>query len=408
MSDITQPEITENTSSRKKKQKTTGIIIIIVLLITTIAYVIHWWYFNQNYAQTDNAQIDGHIAYISSKVSGKVENVMVDDYQNVKKGDLLVQIDPKDYEIELKTAQANLAILINDLKVAEEELISSNINASTSVDLASNQASSSNVKIYEIQENQKILEANLDANKASMEEAKNNLERFSFLTKRKSTTQLEYDRVKATYDVAKAKYNATLAQIDQNKKATALARSDYNTAKSNINKTKTLFTNVKINKTKLDVIKAKIEQAETKVENAQLKLSYAQVFAPLDGYIGKKSVEIGQVIQPSQSLMVIVPDNNIWVTANYKETQLENIKIGQPVQIKVDAYPSYKFTGTVERISPATGARFSLIPPDNASGNFTKVVQKVPVKIIFDKIDDESIHLVPGMNVVTTINISGK
>jgi len=289
---------------------------------------------------TDDAYIEGRTHTIASKIAGTVSQVYVNDNQNVKKGDVLVEIDPPDYELKVNQAQAELDAQKARLLDAEAGI----------------QAMMANLEIQEVSLNQ----ANLDKNRAES------------LYKKNAMPKEQYERVITAYNLAAAQVKAAAQQLEK--------------AKSSKNLEESL-----------------IKQREASLKASELSLSYTKLRAPSDGFITMKSVESGNQIQPGQPLMAVVDLNDIWIVANYKETQLKKVRPGQRVLIRVDTYPGRTFTGKVDSLMAGTGAVFSLFPPENALGNYVKVVQRIPVKIIFDKDTDKSHVLRVGMSCVPTI-----
>jgi len=279
-----------------KKKKLVILLSIVALVIAalTAVHIINGF----THITTDDAYIEGRIHSIAPKISGTVKGANVDDNQNVKKGDVLVEIDPVDYELKVKEAQANL-----------------------------------------------------DIRKASFEQASRDIERAEALYKQEVYSKEKYEFVLTAYNLAKAQS----------------------------------------------------ESAEALLKIAQQNLEYTKIYAPTDGYVTKKSVEAGNQVQAGQPLMAVIALNDIWVIANYKETQLKNVKSGQPAEVRVDTYPGKVFNGKVDSIMAGTGAAFSLFPPENALGNYVKVVQRIPVKIVFDKSADERHVLRIGMSCIPII-----
>jgi membrane fusion protein (multidrug efflux system) len=360
----------EKTSHRKK---TVAFIIFPAIIVLGAVTLYFYREYKRTHISTDDAFVDGRIHLIASKVPGTIKVIHVKDNQFVKRGDLILEIDPIDYEVKVKEAQAGLETEKAKLSVIRE-----------SVDTVKKQ-------LAEIIASLEAARANLELQKANLELAKVNLQRSEFLLKKEAISKQQYDNSKTTYEVAVAQMKAAQDQAKQ-------IEASLETQKAVIKQTET----------SLIPQQAQIQQKDATLKGAELNKNYTKIYAPSDGYIAKKSVEIGNQIQPGQSLMAIVPLDDIWITANYKETQLERVKLGQKVKIKVDSYPSKAFYGKVDSVMAGTGAVFSLFPPENATGNYVKIVQRIPVKIILDKGTDPAHILRIGMSVVPTILVDSK
>ena len=317
--------IEENIDTRPEYMKKR----VIVPSVTAIIFLLFGIYFTIHsifYQSTDDAFVEGHIVYIAPRVEGPVLNLLIDDNQFVKKGDLLLEIDPKDYEVKLQQAKAKL-----------------------------------------------------DEAKAALINTENQVE--------KTLSDLEF--AKADYDRYSKMYKEGIS-----------SRQDYD---SSLNKLTAAQSNSNSAKARYDEITASIKRLEAEVEQDELNLSYTKIYAPQEGLITNRSVEQGNYVQVAQPMFAIVPEK-MWVVANFKETQLANMKPGQPVEIKVDTYRGKKFKGKVDSIQRASGAKASLFPPENAVGSYVKIVQRVPVKIVFTE-DISEYNIVPGMSVVPEVKV---
>jgi len=325
----------------KKKIIRYSAAILLVGIISLVAYI-----FNSFIrVSTDDAYVEGRIHSIASKVSGTVSALRVDDNQNVKKGDLLVEIDPVDYEVKVNEAKAALD--------AEKARL---LDAEAGIKTAS---------------------ANLQMQEISLEQAILDKRRGDELYKNNVIPKEKHEKITTAHDLA-------IAQVRQ--------------AKEQLEKAKSLK----------DLEESLIKQREAVLKTAELNLSYTKIYAPADGYVTKRSVETGNQIQADQPLMAIVGLDDIWVVANYKETQLKNVRRGEPVRIRIDTFSGKVFTGKVDSIMAGTGAVFSLFPPENALGNYVKIVQRIPVKIVLDKAADKQHILRIGMSCITTIITSNE
>lgn len=329
-------------------------IAVVAALAVAVAAGVYYFRFVAPFETTDDAFVEGHVTPIASQVSGRVERLFVKDNQDVKQGDLLLEIDPRDYEAALAQAQADLKAAQSQLEEAKSQFVADVAKA--------NEA-----------------RANLAAVEAQAAYAETDLTRKKAI----GVSGVSQDQI----DVAATQVRSTAADVQaaRNKVSAAEAQSGLSLAS-------------------VGTAKAKIAQCEAAVRQAELNLSYTKVTAPEAGHVTRRVVEQGAYIQPGQSLMAIVP-HQIWIVANFKETQLTHMRPGQPVAVEVDAYPQFKFKGHVDSIQYGAGARFSLFPPENATGNYIKVVQRVPVKIVLDDTPKSELALGPGMSVVPKVRV---
>ncbi|GAB4038719.1 HlyD family secretion protein [Spirosoma gilvum] len=300
----------------------------------------------QQYETTDNAQIEGNSAPVLARVAGYVTSVNVDDYANVKQGQQLITIDPQEYDVALAQAEADYQQSLADLENAR-------------ADLQNAQASARNVA-----QNARVAQSNAQVQAARRDKAQQDLQRDQNLYKEQSLTRKQLEDTQNNAEVQRRQYEANVEQISLAQTSQGVARAGIAKAQANIQK-----------------IQAVLKVKQAAIDNAKLKVGYAHISAPIAGKIGRKNVVVGQYVQPGQNLFTIVADSTFWVVANFKETQLEKMQVGQQVDIKLDAYPELDIKGRVSSMSEATGARFALLPADNASGNFVKITQRVPVKI---------------------------
>ncbi|WP_339920313.1 HlyD family secretion protein [uncultured Flavobacterium sp.] len=356
----------------KKKTNTKFIIIITSLVLLGVIYGTYKYVHSLSHEGTDDAQIEKNMNPIIPRVSGYVSKVFIKDNDFVKKGDTLFTIDKKDYQLKIDEATANLAAAEGNLEVTKADIGS--ILASISVSEA----------------NVKSAGGNIESAKIRLDRVNSDYNRYNNLYKSHTITKQQYEQALA----AKLEAENQVRILQQQEKATAFQKSVV-VAKSKATDKQT------------DVASANIKRAKALLDSAILNLSYTAITAAIDGQVSKIDIQPGQLVQPGQSLFYIINNNEAWVVANFKETQLNKMVTGQKVTIKVDAYPDYDFNGTVTSFSPATGARFSILPPDNATGNFVKTIQRLPVKISIDANNDiEKIKLLrPGMNVDVDVHI---
>ncbi len=366
---------------------------------------------------TDDAQVDGHIAPVAAKISGNVIEVLVDDNQPVRAGQVLVHIDPRDYQANVEKARGALALAASqatsaDVGVPWTRETTQSGDTSAQAQLASAAADYERAQLAYAQASAEDLayaRANVEKRRANYELAKADLERMRPLASKAEISQQQFDATRAQATVTESELKADqekLAQAQKNvqiAKATMLAaEARLDQARAGIVQARANFKQVRMRSADASGAAANVTQAKANLEAAELQLSYTTIVALVDGVVTHKQVEVGQVVQPGQGLLVVVPLQDVWVTANFKETQLAKVRPGQKAEVRVDMYGK-TFTGRVDSIAGATGARLSLLPPENATGNFVKVVQRIPVKIMLDRIPTEKAILRPGMNVDATI-----
>jgi len=384
-----------------------------VLLLSVAMLFVHY----HNRESTDDAQVDGHIAPVASKVYGNVAEVLVDDNQPVKAGQVLVRIDPRDDQANLAKARASLALAEGQSGSAQvgvpwtRETMQSGSSNATAL-LASAEADHSRAKLtYEQSASSDLAyaRANVEKSQASYERATADLERMKPLAAKEEISRQQFDSFVAAARVSESELKADqerLAQAEKNaeisRAALLAAQARVEQGRAGISLARANFKQVNMRTADASAASANVAAARAALEAAALQLSYTTVVAPVDGVVTHKSVEVGQIVQPGQQLLVVVPLQDVWVTANFKETQLAKVRPGQRAEVKVAMYGK-TFTGRVDSIAGATGSRLSLLPPENASGNFVKVVQRIPVKIVLDSIPPEKAVLRPGMNVDATI-----
>lgn len=340
--------VAENpTTERKNPVRTYLPRIIIALVLLVGGYFAYQAYqHSQQYETTDNAQIEGNSAPVLARVAGYVQSVTVDDYTTVKKGQVLVTIDPQEYDVALAQAEADYQQSLADLATAR-------------ADVQNAQATARNVA-----QNARVAQSTAQVQAVRRNKAQQDLQRDQNLYKEQSLTKKQLEDSQNNVDVQAGQYTANVEQINLAKTSQGVAQAGIARAQANIQK-----------------IQAVLKVKQAAIDNAKLRVGYARLVAPIAGKIGRKNVVVGQYVQPGQNLFTIVADSTFWVVANFKETQLAKMQLGQEVDVNLDAYPDLGIKGKVASLSEATGARFALLPPDNASGNFVKVTQRVPVKI---------------------------
>ncbi|MEP7211618.1 MAG: efflux RND transporter periplasmic adaptor subunit [Acidobacteriota bacterium] len=416
------------------------------VLVLAIAGTFYWLYARQ-YESTDDAFIEGDIVQISPKVAAYVKKVDVKSNQFVHKGDLLVELDPSDLEVRLEQARAQLETarsqrgsaaanlqLTQRTTTAGQTQAASNVQtARSNVDQTKAASDAKQSQIKQAQAAVRTAQANLQQIRAQVPQAQANL----------NLAQVEFDRRQALFnrgDISRQaldqatnalrtsqaqlssaqqqviaaqsrvdEANAGVATANQNFRQSVaqvdLSQSQVGESQGRLQEANSAPEQIQVTQSQVTTAEAGIAAAEAAVHQAELELSYTKVFAPEDGYVTRKSVEEGQLVQVGTPLMAISQSDEIWVVANFKETQLENMQPGQPVEISVDAYPNEEFHGKVESFQAGTGSRFSMLPAENATGNYVKVVQRVPIKIVFDDPPEKVKRLFPGMSVEPTVKV---
>jgi membrane fusion protein, multidrug efflux system len=385
------------------------------LLVVMVALALFVHYHNR--VSTDDAQVDGHITPMASKVYGNVLEIMVDDNQTVKTGQVLVRLDPRDYQAKVNQARAALALAEAQAQAAQvgvplsRETTQSG-TSSAQAQLNVNQAEFEKAKATYAKDSTAELayaRANVEARQASCDRAQADLARMKPLLAKAEISQQQYDAYLAAARVADSELKAAKERLDATEQVAEVSKASMHSEQAKVEKaqagvSEALANHKQVNIRQADATSAlaAIAQARANLEAAELQLDYTTIVAPIDGVVTKKSVEPGQIVQPGQGLLVLIPLHDVWVTANFKETQLAKVRSGQKAEISVDMYGN-TFTGQVDSIAGSTGSRLSLLPPENATGNFVKVVQRIPVKIVLDPIPSGKAVLRPGMNVEATI-----
>ena len=378
-----------------------------------------WWWIAAGRESTDDAQVDAHITPIASRVGGTVLHVPVEPNQEVEAGAVLVEIDKRDYEVALERARAELADAEAVAVAAKASVPITSTTASSNVTTARGGVEQADASYLEAQQAVEVARTRLSTAQAREREAAANatkasrdVERLNPLLAKDEIAQQQFDAAVAAAAANKAATESAQAQVKEAELGIRVAESRLaqagvgrQQASAGLKTAQTAPEQVTASRARADAADAKVRQNKAMVKQAELNLEYATVKAPVKGIVSRKSVETGQVIQPGQPLMTIIPLDRVWVTANFKETQLASMRPGQRVKIEVDAYDGREFSGKVESLAAATGSRFSLLPPDNATGNYVKVVQRLPVRIRFEQGQDPEHRLRPGMSVEPKVRV---
>lgn len=372
------------TEQTPKKKQPLLIVVMAVILIAGIVFGYKKISYSMQNEDTENSQLQTNIVPVSPRIGGYVAAVYVADNQQVKKGDTLVVLDDRDLKIKVEQAMINL-----ENAKANVAVVKSNVNT------ADAGATATATSIATAVANVATAKASVDAAKVRVWQTAEDFKRYEKLFAQTSATQQQYDAAKAQKEAAEQQLKVAEKQVE-------VAQAQLATAKQQSVASSTQASGVS---TQVQVAELLIKQRQAELDMAQLQLSYAYILAPFDGYISKKNVQVGQLLSPGQTICSVVDETTLWVVANFKETQIADMHTGQKVEVKVDAYPKEKFEGKVESIQAATGSTFSLLPADNATGNFVKVVQRIPVKIVLEKTKLDNAQLRAGMNVTVAVKV---
>lgn len=379
-------------------------VVLVIGAVVATAGVLYWNY-AQGYESTDDAQVDGHLNGISSRIAGTIVNVCVDENQSVKAGDLVAEIDPRDYEIALSQAKAEVSQKQAEVQVEDPNVPITEVSSQTNILSAQADVATADAGVAWAERDLVAAQARLREAEANYAKAQEDVARYKAL--------VDKDEVpRQTYDQAVSSVRALQAAVDSNRAATEasqklvdqrraqMAQVESRLAEANRNAPQQLA----VSRANVAARQADTQVARTRVEQAALNLTYTKIYAPVSGVITKRNVEVGNRVQPGQQLFLIAQLDDLWVTADFKETQLQHMHPGQHATISVDAY-GQTYQGYVESMPGATGTITSLLPPENASGNYVKVVQRLPVRIRFDKNQKEIERLRPGMSVEPKVQL---
>ncbi len=357
----------ENEQATKKKLPVMPIILG-ALLLAGIVFGFKEYLYYSKHEDTDDAQVDGNISPVVARVGGYVDTLLFEENQRVTQGQLLVKLDDRDYKLKLEQAYASQKVASAGVGVSEAQISTTSANVSTAA------AGVATAK------------ANMETAQVKLDQAQRDYDRYANLVKDGSVTRQQFEQAQATRDAAKTMLQASKEQYQG-------AQDQYKAAEGQVNGTRS----------QLNVTNTGVSQKQADIDFAKLQLSYASITSPSNGIVSKKNIQVGQLVQAGQTLFSVVDDNSLFITANFKETQMGNLRAGEKVDIEVDALPGQVIQGTVYNFSPATGAKFSLLPPDNATGNYVKVVQRIPVKIKINAAKDVMEKLRPGMSVKVSV-----
>lgn len=377
--------------------------LMLLLLILGGLSVAYWWFLLRDRVSTDNAYALADTARVSARVPGRVQRVMVENDQPVLQGQLLLELDRTDYLVALERAEALLARTEADMRAAEALLSLTDRQTAAQVDAARTLPPEARDKRSELLHRVQELEKRREAALAEFQEVQRDKHRFESLFEAQVVPKRQKDQVVTAFQKARAQLQAVEAEIEAVRASIQALEKTWSRAKAQLEAAESDRSQVEIQQHRLASLGAQRREAKAALDAARLNLSYCDVKAPISGYVAQKSVQVGEHVQAGQPLMAIVPLQEVYVEANFKETQLRDVRLGQPAEIRADMYPGQLFTGRVAGIRSGTGAAFSLLPPENATGNWIKVVQRIPVKILLDSPPPKDRPLRVGMSLKVTI-----
>jgi membrane fusion protein (multidrug efflux system) len=377
------------------------IAVLIALVVLIVVGFFVYRYFT-SYESTDDAQVDGHINSVSARISGHVIKLNVQDNQFVQAGTVLIEIDPADYQVAYDRAKADYADAQAAAVAAGVTVPITSVNTSSQISASEADVASARAGILAAQQQLQAAKAQLVQAEANNVKAQNDLTRYKQLVDKQEISQQQFDQATAAAQASAAAVEAARATADAADQQVIQAKGKLVQAEANWRYANTAPKQLQISKAKADSALAQVQRSKANLDQADLNLKYTKVIAPVNGIVSDRTVEVGQNVAPGQELMKVINLDDIWITANLKETQLRDMRPGQRVTIEVDAN-GRKYNGKVDSIAGASGARFSLLPPENATGNYVKVVQRVPVKIILDAGSNNDHALRPGLSVTPKV-----
>jgi membrane fusion protein (multidrug efflux system) len=423
----------EPTFPRVRGRRLLGLSAAAALLLGGTGYGVFLWRYWQTHVSTDDAFVEARVAPVSAKVSGTVIEVRVADNQQVREGDVLVRLDPRDYQVKLEQARAAVLMAqggergaISNVPLSDETTQSQVRQAEAGLEAASLGVQMAESLLQERQGRLRARQAAVaaaraerEAAEATFERARLDRDRAAKLLKAELVAQQDFDHAEATFKTSRAAVEAARSRLEEaggellraeaevrsQTAALAQARRRVEEAQAFLDHARSRRREVRIRRAEAETASGRMAEALASLREAELRLEYTTIRAPVSGRITKKNVEVGQVVQPGQPLLAVVNLEELWVVANFKETDLALVHPGQPATIRVDRYPGIVFRARVDSVQAGTGSRFALLPPENASGNFVKVVQRIPVKLALEPGENGRHLLVPGMSVIPTIEL---
>jgi membrane fusion protein (multidrug efflux system) len=394
-------EMEKSTPSRLKVNP----VIVAVILLALVGAGLGWYLYSRGFEDTDDAQVDGHLNPISSRIDGTIKSVFVDDNQSVQRGEILVELDPRDYQVALEQAKAQADQAAAQLGASHPNLPITQITNRT--DLASSRADVVNAEaaLSAARHDFDTAVAKLKEAQAVSERNQADFDRYKTLFEKNEVSRAEYDQYRSIAAAQVQTVAANESGVESARKTVEQRQAQLDQQRSKYEQTETSAPlQVAIREADIKAQRANAEAAESLVEKARLNLAYCRIAAPVAGVITQRSAEVGAHISAGQQLMMIVQIDDLWATANFKETQLSRMHAGQKVRIAVDALHD-TFDGTVESMPAVTGSRTSVLPPENATGNYVKVIQRLPVRIRFNPSQKDLDKLRPGMSVETKVRL---
>jgi membrane fusion protein (multidrug efflux system) len=368
-----------------------GIVVLLVVGFFVYRYV-------TSYEDTDDAQVDGYINPISARITGHVTKLAVQDYQYVQPGTVLVELDPADYQVAYEQARADFQDAQAAAAAAGVNVPITSVNTTSQVSSTEADVASARAGIAAARQQFASAKAQLTQAEANDVKAQNDLGRYRQLVDKQEISQQQYDQAVASARASAAAVDSARDLADAAQSQVTQAQGKLVQAEANYSQAQTAPRQMQISRSRAESAEAQVLQKKAALDQAQLNLQYTKITSPVAGIVSDRTVNVGENVAPGQELMKVIPLNDIWITANFKETQLRDMRVGQPVTIEVDAY-GRKYNGKVNSFAGASGARFSLLPPENATGNYVKVVQRIPVKIVLDPGENKDQLLRPGMSV---------
>lgn len=407
-----------STAATQSKTKLIWRVVILLVVLAAIGASVRYWLGTMNTISTDDAQVDGRIVNVAPKVSGYISELLVGDNQLVKKGQVIARIDAREYAIRVRLAEAQVAVAGDQARSSQLNVPLTAATTSSSVltaeanqlaaeaDFERAKAGLEQARQAEIS----FARANIENKKATQDRAHADLERMKILVAKEEISKQQYDSFVAAARIADSDVAAAQDRLQSAEKSADIANASLSAARARVEQAKAQVTQARANQGQVGIrssdtnaLQASRDVAMANLDAAKLQLADTEIVAAQDGYVTRRTVEVGQYVNPGQTLLTIIPRDDIWVTANFKETELKQLKPGQKVDLKVDMLGA-TVHGEVESIAGATGSRLSLLPPENATGNFVKVVQRIPVKIKLDPEVLQSHRLGVGANVVATVH----
>ncbi|HSU19880.1 MAG TPA: HlyD family secretion protein [Acidobacteriaceae bacterium] len=382
-------------------------IVIGVVLLLVLGAVFFYW--RSTFTEdTDDAQVDGNLYQVSSRIAGHVIKVYVEDNQQVQVGQLLVEIDPTDYQVALQQAEADLASAQAQAVQASTNVPITRTSVGTTVTTSASDVKATQDLVAQAEKQVQAANAKVEQQRANLQKAQDDVDRYTPLVQKDVISKQQYDAAVAAAAAAKASVAEAEANVLGQQSAVSNAEAKLAQARAQSKQSvQNAPGQIRVEQSRAAAADAMVKQAQARVDQAKLNLSYTKIVAPTAGIVNKKNVQVGANLAAGQNLMTIVPLTDLWVTANFKETQLAHMRPCQPVTLKVDAYGGRKFSGRVTQIGGATGSLLSLFPPENATGNYVKVVQRIPVRIDFTNLaqEDKDLVLRPGLSVTPEVEV---